>query len=443
MTIASMDEIWYNFATKEMKVKNKAYRERVADKLLFDYLKSFGAVCVEGPKWCGKTWLAQHQAASACMIADPTDNFATRGRVDLDINYAFRGDRPHLIDEWQEFPSLWDATRYHVDQNAEPGQYILTGSSVPKVKGVMHSGTGRIASLRLRTMSLWESGNSEGSVSLGDLCDGKDIGIVPVRRPELQEIVELILRGGWPGTLGMPFKYAVKTPAEYVRQIIEKDIHRLDNVRRDQHKVELLMRSLARNEATVVGIRTLVSDIATADGVEIADDTIALYLDALTRLFVIENQQPFAASLRSGMRLRKAEKRHFCDPSLAAALLKATPEKLERDLRTLGFLFEGLVERDLRTYAEALGGELSHYQDYGNHEIDAVVELSDGRWVGIEVKLGVNQEESAAEGLKKIAAQMSAGGNAPSALLVVVGLASAAYRRKDGVYVVPITALRP
>lgn len=424
-------------------MKNELYRNRLADQTLSEYLRSFGAVCVEGPKWCGKTWLAQHQAVSACMIADPTDNFATRGRVALDLNYAFAGDKPHLIDEWQEFPALWDATRYHVDQNAEPGQFILTGSSVPKTKGIMHSGTGRIASMRLRTMSLWESGNSEGLVSLSDLCEGREIGIVPVRRPELRAIIELILRGGWPGTLGMPFKYAVKTPAEYVRQIIEKDIHRLDNVKRDQRKVDLLMRSLARNESTVAGVSSLKADIATADGVEIADETIASYLDALSRLFVIENQKPFAESMRSGKRLKKAEKRHFCDPSLAAALMRATPDKLEKDLRTLGFLFEGLVERDLRTYAESMGAELYHYQDYANNEIDAVVELADGRWATIEVKLGVNQVESAAEGLKKISSQMSADGCAPSALIVIVGLASAAYRRKDGVYVVPITALKP
>ena len=202
------------------------------------------------------------------------------------------------------------------------------------------------------------------------------------------------------------------------------------------------MRSLARNESTVAGISTLKSDIASADGVEITDDTIASYLDALTRLFVIENQKPFAESLRSGLRLRKAEKRHFCDPSIAAALLKATPEKLGRDLRTLGFLFESLVERDLRTYAEAFDASLFHYQDYGNREIDAVVELSDGRWAAVEVKLGVNQEEAAAESLRRTTAALSAGGCAPSALIVVVGIASAAYRRKDGVYVIPITALK-
>lgn len=188
-------------------VKNDKYIPRVADARLVDSLKAFGAVCVEGPKWCGKTWTALCQAASACMIADPTDNFATRNHVDLDINYAFKGAEPHLIDEWQEFPALWDATRYYVDRNARPGQIILTGSSTPKEKGVMHTGTGRIASLRLRPMSLWESGQSEGSVSLKDICEGVDIDVVPVHRPELGEIVELILRGGWPETLGLPFKY--------------------------------------------------------------------------------------------------------------------------------------------------------------------------------------------------------------------------------------------
>lgn len=425
-------------------MRNSQYLPRVADSRLTEYLQAFGAVCVEGPKWCGKTWLARQQAASACMIADPTDNFATRKRIDLDINFAFEGAEPHLIDEWQEFPALWDATRYHVDQKSQPGQIILTGSSTPKDKGVLHSGTGRIASLRLRPMSLWESGWSEGSVSLRDLCDGKDIGVVPVRRPELREITEWILRGGWPGTVGLPFRHAARTPMEYARQIIEKDIHRVDGIRRDSHKVELLLRSLARNESTVVGVTTLKLDIAQADGLEMDDNTISSYLDALTRLFVLENQKPFASSLRSGTRVRKAEKRHFCDPSIAAALLKATPEKLMNDLRTLGFLFEALVERDLRTYAEAFDAELYHYQDFNDREIDAVIEMPDGNWSAIEVKLGVNQEDAASEGLKRISAFFEKrSGHPPNALIVVVGMSSSAYRRKDGVTVVPISALRP
>ena len=379
------------------------------------------------------------------MIADPTDNFAARERVALDINIAFPGAEPHLIDEWQEFPALWDATKYHVDQSPRQGQIILTGSSTPIEKGVMHTGTGRIASLRMRPMSLYESGSSEGSVSLSDVCAGRDISMTPVRRPTLDEIIELVLRGGWPGTISLPFKYAIKTPAAYVRQIIDRDIHRVDNVRRDKHKVELLMRSLARNESTVAGVATLRKDIAAGDGMEIEDNTLSSYLDALSRLFVLENQKPFASSMRSDVRVKVSEKRHFCDPSIAAALLKATPAKLENDLNTLGFLFESLVERDLRTYAEAFDGELYHYQDYRNREIDAVIERPDGEWTAVEVKLGSNQIETAAKSLLDIKSQFEADRSSrpPKSLAVVVGLASAAYRRPDGVYVLPIISLRP
>ena len=379
------------------------------------------------------------------MIADPTDNFAARERVALDINIAFPGAEPHLIDEWQEFPALWDATKYHVDQNPRQGQIILTGSSTPIEKGVMHTGTGRIASLRMRPMSLYESGTSEGSVSLSDVCASRDIAMTPVRRPTLDEIIELVLRGGWPGTISLPFKYAIKTPVAYVRQIIDRDIHRVDGVRRDKHKVELLMRSLARNESTVAGVATLRKDIAAGDGVEIEDNTLSSYLDTLSRLFVLENQKPFASSRRSEVRVKVSEKRHFCDPSIAAALLKATPAKLENDLNTLGFLFESLVERDLRTYAEAFDGELYHYQDYRNREIDAVIERPDGDWTAIEVKLGSNQIESAAKSLLDIKSQFEADHSSrpPKSLAVVVGLAGAAYRRPDGVYVLPITSLRP
>ena len=379
------------------------------------------------------------------MIADPTDNFAARERVALDINIAFPGAEPHLIDEWQEFPALWDATKYHVDQSPRQGQIILTGSSTPIEKGVLHTGTGRIASLRMRPMSLYESSVSEGCVSLSDICAGQDIAMTPVRRPTLDEIIELVLRGGWPGTISLPFKYAIKTPTAYVRQIIDRDIHRVDNVRRDKHKVELLMRSLARNESTVAGVATLRKDIAAGDGVEIEDNTLSSYLDALSRLFVLENQRPFASSMRSDVRVKVSEKRHYCDPSIAAALLKATPAKLKKDLNTLGFLFESLVERDLRTYAEAFDGELYHYQDYRNREIDAVIESPDGDWAAVEVKLGSNQIEAAAKSLLDIKSQFEADRSSrpPKALAIVVGLAGAAYRRPDGVYVLPITSLRP
>ncbi len=420
------------------------YLPRIVDGILSEWLKSFGAVCIEGPKWCGKTWTANHQAKSACLIGNPKDNFAVRRFVELDINYAFNGERPHLIDEWQEFPALWDATRFHVDETSEPGQFILTGSSTPLKKGVMHTGTGRIASFRMRPMSLWESGWSEGVVSLKTICEGADIGVVPVKRPELKTLIEYILRGGWPGTVALPFKYAVKTPVAYVRQLIEKDIARLDDVKYDSGKIELLMRSLARNESTTANVSSLRRDIIAGDGVSVAEETLSSYLGLLGRLFVIENQKPFLSEMRSSVRVKQAEKRHFCDPSIAAALLKATPQKLAQDLNTLGFLFEALVERDLRIYAQAFDAELYHYQDYNNKEFDAVIEMSDGEWVAVEVKLGAHQEDAAAQNLLKIKADFEKDpkGHPPKALLVVTGLSSAAYRRADGVYVVPITALR-
>ncbi len=421
------------------------YLPRVADGILAEYLKSFGAVCVEGPKWCGKTWTARHHAQSACMIADPTDNFAVRRLVELDTNFAFQGKKPHLIDEWQEFPALWDATRFHVDQKSEAGQFILTGSSTPSEKGIMHTGTGRIASFRMRPMSLWESGWSEGKVSLKAVCEGTDIGVVPIPRPELNTLIEYILRGGWPGTVALPFNHAVKIPAAYTRQIIEKDIARLDGVSRDVNKIELLMRSLARNESTTANVSLLRRDIIAGDGVSVSEETLSLYLTALERLFVIENQKPFSTELRSSVRVKQAEKRHFCDPSIAAALLKATPPKLLRDLNTLGFLFESLVERDLRIYAESFDAELYHYQDYGNREIDAVIEMPDGEWIALEIKLGANQEETAAQNLLKLKADFEKDpkGHPPGELVVVTGLSSAAYRRPDGVSVIPITALKP
>ncbi len=422
----------------------KNYLPRIADDILSDYLKSFGAICIEGPKWCGKTWTARHHSESACMIADPTDNFAVRRLVALDINYAFQGESPHLIDEWQEFPALWDATRFHVDKKSEVGQFILTGSSTPTEKGIMHTGTGRIASFRMRPMSLWESGWSEGKVSLKSLCEGCDIGIVPTNRYDLNTLIEYILRGGWPGTIRLPFNHAVKAPVAYVRQIIEKDIARLDGASRDTAKIELLMRSLARNESTTANVSLLRRDIIAGDGVSVSEETLSSYLRALERLFVVENQKPFSSEMRSSVRVKQAEKRHFCDPSIAAALLKATSQKLLRDLKTLGFLFEALVVRDLRVYAQSFDAELYHYQDYNNKEIDAVIEMPDGEWIAVEIKLGANQEETAAQNLLKIKAdfEKDSKGQPPKELVVITGLSSAAYRRPDGVYVVPITALK-
>ena len=420
------------------------YRPRIADKLLAEHLSAFGAVCVEGPMWCGKTWTSMRQAASVCPIGDSADNFATRRRVEMDIQHAFDGPEPRLIDEWQIVPAIWDATRSQVDMKHGHGRFILTGSATPPRKGVHHSGTGRISRFRMRPMSLWESGASEGTVSLETVCANEPVGVVSNRRPELREIIELVLRGGWPESVGSPFEQAVRVPASYVRSLLDRKMPGVDESRHNRHKMELLLRSLARNESTSVGIATLRRDISGGEGIAMDEVTLSSFLDSVGRLFVTENIPPFSPSIRSGVRVKQSEKRRFCDPSIAAALLKATPPKLERDLNTLGFLFESLVLRDLLCYAESFGASVFHYRDYENREADAVVELPDGEWAAIEVKLGLNQEESAARNLLDLRRRIAEkGGHPPQTLAVVVGLSGAAYRRQDGVYVLPITALKP
>ena len=422
----------------------ESYRPRIADKILEDNLKAFGAVCIEGPMWCGKTWTAKRKAASVCPIADPSDNFAVKARIALDVDYAFKGAEPRLIDEWQVYPQIWDAARAHVDNERRHGRFILTGSSTPMRKGLLHSGAGRIGSMRMRPMSLWESGASIGVVSLWDVANGADIGVVDVVRPDLGRIIELVLRGGWPATVDDDLAIAVKTPRAYIDRLLDRDIPELDEIRRDRRKMELLLMSLARNESTTATLATLKRDISSCGEPMPADRTMNTYLDALSRLFVTENLRPFSPSMRSSARTKRAEKRRFCDPSLAASLLKATPAKLERDLNTLGLLFESLAARDVICYAEAHEAEVSHYRDYCGREIDIVMEMPDGGWVAIEVKLGLNEEDAAARSLHAVCeAIVENGGEPPQAKVILVGLSGAAYRRKDGVYVLPVTALRP
>ena len=420
------------------------YIPRIADEVVSSYLRSFGAVCVEGPKWCGKTWTAKRQAASAFMVGDPAGNFQNRRLAETDVTIPLQGESPHLIDEWQEVPPLWDATRAYVDGSPEKGRYILTGSSTPNRKGVMHTGTGRIGSLRMGTMSLWELGESSGTVSFAALCRNELPAAKLGESPTLQHLAELVVRGGWPGAIGVPFKDAVNIPREYIKQVVNNDIHRVDDVKRDIRKVNLLMKSLARNETTTAGIKTLCRDITEVDDGIVDSDTVSSYLGALERMFVIENQPPFDANVRSSVRVKQSPKRHFCDPSIACALLKLTPEKLIGDLCTFGFMFEAMVERDMRAYCLGMGAELFHYQDYSGKELDAVVETADGDWAAIEIKLGSNQEDEAAENLVAIRDAVVADGKpAPKALIAVIGKASATYRRADGVIVCSPLHLRP
>lgn len=423
-------------------MERKDYRPRLIDNIIDSYLDAFGAVCVEGPKWCGKTWTSSYHCKSEIMLGNPDGNFQNRQLAQMSPSLVLEGETPRLIDEWQEVPQLWDAVRYKVDQNGNKGQFILTGSATPNHKGILHSGAGRIAKLRMRPMSLFESGNSSGDISLRDICEGR---IEPkiLGEVDLRKLIDFIIRGGWPANQETTLKQAAYLPIQYIRAVLDDDVYRIDNVKRDKHKMELLLRSLARNEATTVTNKKLKNDIKEIDDEDIDVETVATYLDVFQRLFLTDNQKPFEAKLRSSIRIKQAEKRHLSDPSLAAALLNATPEMLLNDLNTLGFLFEALCERDLKIYAESFDAELYHYQDYNNNEMDAVIAMPDGKWCGFEIKLGANQIDMAAENLIKIKNEIKAnGGIAPDSLCVICGLSNAAYQRPDGVFVVPITALR-
>lgn len=419
------------------------YLPRLIDQQVETYLQTFGAVCIEGPKWCGKTWTSAHHSKSAINIGDPAGNFQNRQLAELSPELVLEGDTPRLIDEWQEVPPLWDAVRYKVDQTSVRGQFILTGSATPNHKGILHSGAGRIGRLRMRPMTLYENGVSSGQVSLEALCQGK---LSPVMTGEvsLETLVDAIVRGGWPGSLGLSLAQAALLPLEYLHAIINDDVYRIDGIKRDTAKMRLLLRSLARNESTTATNRTLVRDIKAVDDADIDANTVASYLDIFRRLFLIDDQPPFAANIRSSVRLKQAEKRHLCDPSLACALLGATPASLIGDLETLGFLFEALCERDLRIYAESFGGQMYHYQDYKGQEVDAVIERPDGQWCAIEIKLGAGQIDAAAANLLKLRAQIAdePQGKPPVVCAVVCGMANAAYKRPDGVFVVPLTALK-
>ena len=424
-------------------MNNESYRPRIIDRQLEEYLSTFGAVCIEGPKWCGKTWTSSYHSKSEIYIGDPAGNFQNRQLAEMSPELVLEGETPRLIDEWQEVPPLWDAVRHRVDKAALKGQFILTGSATPNHKGILHSGAGRIARLRMRTMSLWESGDSCGAVSLKELCRGV-LSPALIEGPDLKKLIELVIRGGWPGSICLSPERAALLPAEYLNAVIDDDVYRIDGIKRDTQKMRLLLRSLARNESTAASNKTLIRDIRGADDEDIDTATVASYLDIFKRLFITDNQPPFAAGIRSSVRVKQAEKRHFADPSLACALLKATPAGLLGDLETLGFLFEAMCERDLRIYAESFGANLYHYQDYKDNEIDAVVELPDGEWCAFEIKLGANQIDAAAGNLLQIKKQFENDpkGKPPAVLCVICGLSNAAYKRPDGVFVVPVTALK-
>lgn len=421
----------------------REYKRRVIDKTIERYLQVSGAICIEGPKWCGKTWTSAFHSNSEFLVGNPANNFSNRQLAELNPSMILQGATPRLIDEWQEVPSIWDATRAEVDYRHKKGQIILTGSSTPKTKGIMHSGAGRIVRLRMNTMSLYESGDSSGKVSLFDICNG-NLTMQMLEEVSLERLAFYIVRGGWPENISVDEDKAHLMPRSYMQTVIEEDINNLDDeIEYNRHKVELLLRSLARNETTTVSDSSLLKDIIEQDNESMSRNTIAKYLQALSRLFIFNNQMPYSPNLRSSLRVKQAEKRHFSDPAMACALLNITPEKLLNDINTFGFLFEALVERDLAVYAQSFGGKLFHYQDYKNNEIDAVIELENGDWCAFEIKLGAKKIDEGAENLVKVCSDIEQnGGKPPKVKCVICGLSNAAYVRPDGVFVVPITALK-
>lgn len=423
-------------------MNNKDYKKRIIDETLKKYLETFGALLIEGPKWCGKTWTGSNASNSVFLLADPKNNFNNKQIALLNPDIVLNGDNPRLIDEWQEVPSLWDAVRGRVDESAKKGQFILTGSSAVDKSKYIHSGTGRIAHLKMRTMSLYESGFSDGVISLKDICYGTAIDCL-TQNASLDKLIDCVLIGGWPSTIGMSVDQSIIVAKEYIKSVLNEDIYKVDNVKRDKHKVELLLKSLARNEATTVTNKTLKNDIKEKDYDDVDANTITNYLNLLNDLYLVENVPPYSSRIRSSLRVKQSEKRHFVDPSLPCAILHLTKDKLLNDLNYFGFLFESMVERDLLTYVDSFNAKLYHYQDYANNEIDAVIELEDSSWCGFEIKLGANQIDEAAKNLVRINSKIIEDGGKPAkSLCVICGLVNAAYKRPDGVYVVPFTSLK-
>lgn len=426
------------------KVANKTkYKKRIVDSLVEKYLKIFGAICIEGPKWCGKTWTSSYHANSEFLVGDPRGNFSNRLFAEMEPYTVLEGNTPRLIDEWQEVPSLWDATRAYVDKSAEKGQIILTGSSTPQEKGILHSGTGRIKSIRMNTMSLYESGDSSGDISLKDLCKQKFHSKI-LNEVTLEKLAYLIVRGGWPGNIDADQSECCELANGYMENVIKTDLRKLDkDVDYSEQKAKLVLKSLARNEATTVSNQRILNDIIENDAESISKNTLVKYLNAFNRMFLFNNQEPFSSNIRSSLRVKQMEKRHFSDPAMACAMLKLTPKKMINDLNTMGFMFEGMVERDLSIYAQSMGGKLFHYQDYKGNEIDAVIELEDGNWCAFEIKLGLNQAEDGANNLIKVCNDIVLnGGKEPLIKCVIYGVGNMAYQNNDGVYILPITALK-
>lgn len=435
-------------------LRDEHYRPRVIDERISEDIEDFGAVCLEGAKYCGKTWTGRAFCNSELDLMDPKGNFQNLEMAIIDPATALQGTHPRLIDEWQEAPLLWDGVRNIVDRSAKRSTYVLTGSSVPKRKTItgkdpspiepLHSGVGRIEKLRMRPMTLFESGESNGSVSLKSLFSGE---APSASAPEmtLKDLGEIVVRGGWPASIGKSSTRATRVTKGYINEVCNRDISRVDGKKREPEKVRRLLHSLARNAEQATKSKTMIADMTeTTTDAPLAIDTVNDYLEALKKIFILEEIAGWSPHLRSSLRINKRPKYHFVDPSIPSAILGASSEGLCQDLTTLGFLFECLCVRDLLVYAEAMDAQVRYYRDQASLEADVIIEVADGRWAALEIKLGHSRAEEGAASLKKVSEKaQAAGAPAPTFLAVVEGLGSYAYCREDGVCIVPIACLAP
>ena len=416
------------------------YLPRVIDSHIDEKLEYAGAILIEGVKWCGKTRTAKEKAASAVSLQDSKNARSYQRLVSTEPSELLGGDTPRLIDEWQVAPGIWNAVKYEVDERGSPGQFILTGSAAPPDDPFRHSGAGRISRVIMRPMSLFESNESNGAVTMRNLFDRRE-RIRGHSELTIRKLSSALVRGGWPASLGMSEKASIGMMQDYVESIVNRDVSKADGVRRSPATVRQLMRSLSRNVSSVANMSTIRKDMA-GDDDEITDRTVSSYINALRRIFVVEDLPAWNPSMRSKTAVRESPKRHFVDPSIAASVMQTSPSDLLEDFNTFGLLFESLCVRDLRVYSQVLNGEVFHYRDSYGLEADAVVHLRDGRWGAVEVKLGSKEIEEGIKNLKKLRETVDTDRMKPPSFLMVLTATEYAFEDEDGVFVVPIGCLK-
>jgi len=425
----------------EYQTVNQKYLKRIVDEELNFALKYAGAILIEGPKWCGKTRTAEEHASSALYLQDLRKEEFYSHTLSTRPSDLLEGETPRLIDEWQTAPNLWNGVRFEVDQRGEPGQFILTGSAVPSDTRGLHTGTGRFSRIFMRPMSLFESQESNGDVSLAALFNGDYVRGASALT--IHDLAFALARGGWPASIHKEEKLALRYARDYVNSVINSDISRVDGVERNPERVSRLMQSLARNVSTMASTRTINKDVKGKDDADIANEkTVASYINALKNIFVIEDLPAWSPDMRSKTALRTSPKRHFVDPSVAAAVLKLSPDGLLKDFNMFGMLFESLCIRDLRIYAQSMEGEVHHFHDKNGLEVDAVVSLYDKKWGAFEIKMGGKEEDKAAENLLKLKDKVDTDQMGSPSFLAILTATEHAYLRRDGVYVIPIGCLR-